>query len=85
MNENYPDRESCFIVVVLDVAEIIPLGESTQHLGAHGFLSGDDEVGMAEEDFDEGGAVVEACVQQKQISLLEALDELVNEFVFRSA
>jgi len=40
---------------------------------------------MPEEDLDEGGAVVEACVQEKQIALLEALDELENEFMFRSA
>ena len=85
MNENYPDRERCFVVVVLDVAEIIPRGESTHYLGTHGFLGGDDEVGMAAEDLAEGGAVVEACVQEKQIALFEAFDELVNEFVFRSA
>jgi hypothetical protein len=40
---------------------------------------------MPEEDLDEGDAVVKACVQKKQIALLEALDELVNEFMFRSA
>ncbi len=39
---------------------------------------------MAEEDLDEGGTVIEACVQQKQIAFFEAVDELVNEFVFRS-
>ena len=48
-------------------------------------LGGNDEVGMAEEDLDEGGAVVEACVQEKQIAFLETLDEFVDEFMFRSA
>ena len=82
MNEKYTDRESCIVVVVFDLAEIICLAERTQDLGAHGFFSGNDEVGMAAEDLDEGGAVVEACVQEKQISLLQVVDELVNEFVF---
>ena len=40
---------------------------------------------MPEKDLDEGGTVVEACVQEKQIALLEALDELEDEFMFRSA
>ena len=70
---------------VLDLAEIIPRAEGPQHLGRQGFLSGNDEVGMAKEDPDESGAVVEAGVQKKQIALLEVLNELGNEFVFRSA
>jgi len=70
---------------VLDLAEIIPRAEGPQHLGTQGFFSGNDEVGMAKEDLDEGGAGVEACVQKKQIALLEVLNELGNEFVFRSA
>ena len=41
-------------------------------------------MGMAEKDFNESGAVVEACVQDEQIALLEALDEFENEFMFRS-
>jgi hypothetical protein len=40
---------------------------------------------MAEEDVDEGGAVIEAVVQENQIALFYTLDELVNEFVFRGA
>ena len=40
---------------------------------------------MPEKDLDEGGTVVEACVQEKQIALLEALDELEDKFMFRSA
>jgi len=39
---------------------------------------------MPEKDLNEGGAVVEACVQEKQIALLEALDEFDNEFMLRS-
>lgn len=70
---------------VFDLAEMIPRAEGPQHLGTQGFLSGNDEVGMAKEDLDESGAVVEACVQKKQIALLEVSNELVNEFVFRSA
>lgn len=85
MNEKYPDRESCIVIRVLDLAEVIPFTENAQYLGAIGFLSGNDEVGMAEADLDEGGAVIEACVQEKQVALFETLDELVNEFVFRSA
>ena len=85
MNEDYPDREGCCVVVVFDLAEIVTLGQSPQHLRADGSCSGDDEVGMAEEDLDEGGAVVETCIQEKEIALLEALDELKDEFMFRSA
>ena len=48
----------------------------------HGFLGRNDEVGMAVKGLDKCGAVVEACVQQKQIAFLEAVDELGNEFVF---
>jgi len=70
---------------VLDLAEIIPRAEGPQHLGTQGCLSGNDEVGLAAEDLEESGAVVEACVQKKQIALLEVLNELGNEFVFRSA
>jgi hypothetical protein len=72
-------------VRVLDLAEIITLTENTQYQGTHVFLSWNKEVGMTEKDLDESGAVVEACVQQKEIAFLEALDELYNEFVFRSA
>lgn len=85
MNEKYPDRESCFVMKVLDLAEIITHTENTQYLGTHVFLSWNKEVGMTEEDLDEGGAVVEACVQQKEIAFLEEMDEFVNKFVFRSA
>ena len=70
---------------VLDLAEIIPRAEGLQHLGTQGCLSGNHEVGLAQEDFHESGAVVETCVQKKQIALLEVLNELGNEFVFRSA
>ena len=85
MNEKYPDRESCVAVRVLDLAEVIPLAQNTQDLGTHGFLSGNDEVGMAEANLDKGGAVIEACVQQKKIAFFEEMDEFVNEFMFRSA
>jgi hypothetical protein len=40
---------------------------------------------MSEEDFDEGGAVVETRIQEKEIALFEALDEFHDEFVLRSA
>lgn len=40
---------------------------------------------MAEQDFDKGDGVIEAVVEQKQIPLFDTLDEIVNEFVFRSA
>jgi hypothetical protein len=79
MNEKYPYCESCFVVRVLDVAEIISDTEHTQDLGAHVFLSWNKEVCTTEEDFDEGDAVVEACVQQKKISFFEEMDELVDE------
>ena len=84
MNEKDSNRESCIVVVVFDLAEIIPLAESTQHPGTQGFLGRDEEVGMTEEDFGEGEGVVEGCVQEKEISLFEVVDEFVNEFVFRS-
>jgi len=40
---------------------------------------------MSAEDFDEGGAVVEARVDQKQIALFERPNKLEDEFVFRGA
>ena len=70
---------------VLDLAEIVSRAESPYHFGTHGGFGGNDEVGMPEKDLDEGGAVIEARVQEKQIAFLEALDELVNESMFRSA
>jgi len=65
------------------LTEIISQAEGPKHLGTQSCLRGNDEVGMAEEDFEEGGEAVEACVQKKQIALLEVLDEFVDEFVFR--
>ncbi len=53
------------VVGVFDLAQIITVAESTQELRAHGFGSGNDEVGMPAENFDEGGAVVEAGIDQK--------------------
>ena len=70
---------------VFDSAEIIPRAKSPQYLGTHGCLGRNEEVGMAKKDLEESSAVVEACVQKKQITLLEVLNEFVNEFVFRSA
>ena len=40
---------------------------------------------MATKDFDEGGAVVEACVDQKQITFFERPDKLEDKFVFGGA
>ena len=68
MNEKYPDRESCFAIRILDLAEIISYTENTQDLGAHVFFSWNEEVGTTEEDLDEGGAVIEACIQQKKVA-----------------
>ena len=68
MNEEHADSESCVVIIVLDLAEVILFTEDTQHLGTNGFFSGNKEMGMAEEDFDEGGGVVEAVVQQNQIA-----------------
>jgi len=84
MNEKDSNAESCVVVVVLDLAEIIALSEGTQHLGTQSFLGGDNEVGMTEEDLGERQAVVEAIIEEKEISLLEIVDEFVNELVFRS-
>ena len=39
-------------------------------------------MGLPAQDFDEGGAVVEARVDQKQIALFERPNKLDNEFVF---
>jgi len=50
---------------VLDVAEIVSRAESPDHFGTHGCFGGNDEVGMPEKDLDEGGAVIEARVQEK--------------------
>jgi hypothetical protein len=85
MNEEHADGESGVVIIVHDLAEVIPFTEATQHLGTSGFFSGNKEMCMAEEDVDEGGAVIEAVVQENQIALFYTLDELVNEFVFRGA
>lgn len=42
-------------------------------------------MGMPAEDFNEGGAVVEARVDQEQIALFERLNKLEDEFVFGGA
>jgi hypothetical protein len=84
INEEDPDEERGFVMGVLDLAEIIARAESLQHLGTQGCLRGNEEVGMAKEDLAESGAGVETVVQEKQITLLKVLNELANEFVFRS-
>lgn len=84
MNEKYSNGESCVVVVILDLAEIIALSESAQHLWTQSFLGRDNEVGMTEENLGESEAVVEAVIEEKEISLLEIVDKSVNEFVFRS-
>lgn len=84
MDEKDSNRESCVVIVILDLAEIISLAESPQHLWTQSFLGGDHEVGMTKEYLGEGEAVVEAIVEEKEISLLEVVDEFVNEFVLRS-
>lgn len=40
-------------------------------------------MGLAQEDFDKGGTVVEAIIDEKQIALPEVADELQDELVFR--
>ena len=42
-------------------------------------------MGLAGQDFDEGSAVVEAGVDQKQIALFKRPDQLENEFVLGGA
>jgi hypothetical protein len=42
-------------------------------------------VGLAKEDLEESGAGVKAGIQKKKIPFLQVLNELENEFVFRSA
>jgi len=84
MNEKYSNAEGCVVVVILDLAEIVALSESAQHLRTQSFLGGDNEMGMTQENLGEGEAVVEAIIEEKEISLLEIVDEFVNEFVFRS-
>ena len=45
---------------VLDLTQIITLAESTKNLRTHVFFSGNDEVGLPAEDFEESGTEVEA-------------------------
>ena len=85
MNENYPDRKGCSVTVVFDVAEIVSLGKSTQHLGTDSFCGGNEKVSMSAEDLDEGSAVVKTGIQEKQIALFDAFDKLAYEFVLRGA
>ncbi len=47
-------------VGILDLTQIITLAESAQNLRTHIFLTGNDEVGLPAEDFEESGAEVEA-------------------------
>jgi hypothetical protein len=83
INKNNPDRKSGFIGGVCDLAKIVPWAERSHHLGTGSRLSGNDEVGLPEEDLVESGVVVKAVVQQNEISLLEVLDEFADELMIR--
>lgn len=67
------------------MAEIVTIAKSTQDPGAGVFFGRNDEVGMAGTDLGEGRAFVEASIQEEEISFLEVLDELFDEFVLRGA
>ena len=45
---------------ILYFAEIVTLGELFQNTGARAGFGGDEEMGIAAEDFDKGGTIVEA-------------------------
>jgi hypothetical protein len=48
------------VMGALDLAKIVALAKSPQYFRAIVRFSGNEKVGMSPEDFDEGGAVVEA-------------------------
>ena len=41
-------------------------------------------MGLPAKDLDEGGGIIEAGIQEQEITLLEALDQLANKFMFGS-
>ena len=43
-----------------------------------------EKMGLPSKDLGKGSAIVEAGIQEQQIALLEALDQLVNQFMFGS-
>lgn len=51
-------------------------------MGTGGRLGGNNEVGLPGKDLGESGVVVKAAIQEKEVSLLEALDEFADELVF---
>ena len=69
MSKEHADAESCVVIIVLDLAKVIPFTKDTQHFGTNGFFSGNKEVCVAEEDSGEGDGVVKAVVEQNQIAL----------------
>jgi len=71
-------------VRVHDPAKIVSGTERTDHLRPQGALGGNDEMSFAGQDPNEGCAIVEAVIQQKQVTLPEAFDELADELMFGS-
>lgn len=84
VNKEHADRESFQGVRVLDPAKIVSRAERAEHLRPQGALGGNDEMSFAGQDADEGCAIVEAIIQQKQVALPEAFDELADELMLRS-
>jgi len=84
VNEDHPDRESFTGVRVHDPAKIVSGSERTEHLRPQGALGGNDEMSFAGQDPDKGCAIVESVIQQKQVALPEAFDELADELMFGS-
>lgn len=85
VDEYDPNRQPGFIMIMLDLAEVISLGESQKHLRPREFGGRNDEMGLPAQDLEEGGAGIEAGIQEQQIAFLEALDQLANQFMFGSA
>ena len=69
---------------IRDPAKIVSGTEITEHLRPQSALGGTDEMGFAYQDPDEGCAIVESIIQQKQVALPEAFDELADELMLRS-
>lgn len=85
VNEHDPNRQPGFIMIMPDLAEVISLGERPQDLRAREFGCWNDEMGLPPQDPEEGGAGIEAGIQEQQIAFFEALDQLGNQFMFGSA
>jgi hypothetical protein len=84
VDKEHTDRESFPGVRVHDPAKIVYRAERTEHLRSQSDLGGNDEMSFAGQDPDEGCAVAETVIQENQVALPEAFDELADQLRARA-